>query len=517
MTTAWMVELTNVPHPDFDLLIKGGRVIDPETARDEVTDLGVKAGVITRLGSIPPDAGADVIDARGKVVCPGFIDIHAHGQSIAADWMQAFDGVTTTLELEVGVLPVHAWYDRQGRRGRVLNYGAAVSWIFARKAVMGGIQPNPEKHPMEMMGEGADNRGGWSTDVADPGRVADICAIIASGLQEGGIGIGIPNGYAAGAGVKEMTAVCDLAVRHGTPTFTHIPYMSNADPQSSEEAYIRIMGYAAATGAHMHICHLNSTSLHDIARCRALLLNAQAMGLPITVEAYPYGTGSTVISASFFEARDFTARTGSGYGSIELIHTHRHMRDRADLLAAREAHPAALVAWHFLDLEHDRTHQDLLDQSVLFPGGSIASDAMPWVSPDGSIYDGEDWPLPKDLSSHPRSAGTFTKFIGDYQRTRAKIGLPEAIAKCTLLPCRVIETCLPQMQRKGRLQEGCDADILVFDPHTIASRADFSDMTARAIGVESLLVGGTPVIRDGRLDAGVRPGQALRRGGCAGG
>ncbi len=501
----------------FDILITGGRVLDPETGRDETADVGIAGGVITAIGALPAARGQQVIDASGKVVCPGFIDIHAHGQSIAADWMQAFDGVTTSLELEVGVLPVGGWYERQAQGGRVLNYGASASWIFARKQVMAGIIPDPSRHPMEMMGEGADNRGGWSTDVAAPSRVADICAVIEAGLREGGIGIGIAHGYASGAGVKEMTEVCALAARSGTPTFTHIPFMSNTDPQSSEESYIRLIGYAAATGAHIHVCHLNSTSLHDIRRCRDLLEQAQSRGLPITVEAYPYGTGSTVISASFFAAPDFRERTGSGYPSIELIHNGRHMSDRDDLLAVSAADPAALVAWHFLDMADDPGNQDLLDLSVLYPGGVIASDAMPWVEPDGTIYQGAEWPLPGRLSSHPRSAATFARFIGEYQRCRGKIGLMDAIAKCTTLPCKVIEPCLPAMRRKARLQEGCDGDVIVFDPATIAGRASFFDMTATAMGVEAVLVRGTPVIRDGALDTTARPGRALRCGANGGG
>ncbi|WP_082109003.1 amidohydrolase family protein [Azospirillum thiophilum] len=494
----------------YDVVIRGGRVVDPESGRDEIIDVGIRSGLIATVGAIPEGTGGKTIDASGKVVCPGFVDLHAHGQSVAADWMQAFDGVTTALELEVGVLPVAAWYDRQRTEGRVLNHGVSVGWIFARKTVKAGIAADPDLHPMEMMGQGAGDDGGWSSAVASAGELAQIRDILCTGLREGGIGIGIPHGYAPGAGVKEMTAVCNVAAAAGVPTFTHIPFMSNTDPQSSEEAYVRLIGYAAATGAHMHVCHLNSTSLHDIGRCRDLLLNAQRMGLPITVEAYPYGTGSTVISAAFFADPEFPKRTGSAYGSIELIHNRHQMRDRDELLGVRQADPGALVAWHFLDLERNDGHRDLLDLSVLYPGGAIASDAMPWVEPDGSLYRGAEWPLPRRLSSHPRSAGTFSKFLGDYHRERGKIGLMEAIEKCTLIPSRIIEGCLPQMRRKARLQEGCDADIIVFDPETIAERASFVDMTAHAAGMDAVLVGGTPVILGGTLDTRVRPGRAVR-------
>ncbi|UOM37246.1 amidohydrolase family protein [Acuticoccus sp. I52.16.1] len=501
----------------FDLIVRGGRVVDPETGFDAVADVGVAGGRIAAIGALAgASAGASEIDAAGRIVCPGFVDLHAHGQTIAADRMQAFDGVTTTLELEVGALPVAEWYDAQAAGGRTLHYGAAVSWISARKAVMAGLTPDPALHPMEMMGQGAADEGGWSSRAATPDEVERIVALVREGLAAGGVGVGIPHGYAPGAGVKEMSRLCDVAAGAGVPTFTHIPWMSNVDPQSSEESYLRIIGYAAATGAHMHICHLNSTSLQDIARCRELLLEAQAMGLAITVEAYPYGTGSTVLSAAFFAAPDFSARTGTDYRSIGLIRTGRQLADRAELMAAREEEPGALIAWQFLDVADNAAHRDLLDLSVLFPGGAIASDAMPFVAPDGAIYRDAAWPLPEDLSAHPRSAGTFTRFLSHYCFERRAVDLREALAKCTIIPAAILEGGLPQMRRKARLQVGCDADVVVFDPETLADRATFADMTAPSRGVEALLVGGIPVIADGRLDPAARPGRAMRREGAAG-
>ena len=118
-----------------DLLIRGGRVIDPETGHDAVADVAIAGGRIVAVGHAPGDA-ARTIDAAGLVVAPGFIDLHAHGQSLPADRMQAFDGVTTTLELELGVLPVARWYDEQAHAGRTLNYGASAAWAFARVAAM---------------------------------------------------------------------------------------------------------------------------------------------------------------------------------------------------------------------------------------------------------------------------------------------------------------------------------------------------------------------------------------------
>src|SRR6202162_5669675 len=258
----------------------------------------------------------------------------------------------------------------------------------------------------------------WVENVASQAEVTGILDRIARGLDEGGVGIGILNAYAPGAGVQELTAVCQLAAAQGVPTFTHIAYMSRIDPQSAAEAYVRLIGYAGATGAHMHICHFNSSSKTDVERCARLVAKAQEQGLPITLEAYPYGTGSTVLAAAFFSDPEFEARNGTGYDSVQRVTDGRRVRDREELLAAQVEEPSTLVLWHILDLENNAHHRDLLDLSVLYPGGAIASDAMPWSLSDGSAYTGDAWPLPDDATSHPRSAGCFTRFIREWVRER---------------------------------------------------------------------------------------------------
>ena len=386
------------------LVISGGRVVDPASGMDAIGDVAVMDGKIAAVGT--GLGGAErVIDATGLVVAPGFIDLHAHGQSIPADRMQAFDGVTTTLDLEAGVLPVASWYERQARKGRVLNYGAATNWAFARIGAMTGS--NAESS-LEAFGNAMRDRR-WMDNVASDAEVAGILERLSRGLNEGGIGIGILNAYAPGAGVQELTAVCQLAARQDVPTFTHVAYMSRVDPESAAEAYIRLIGYAGATGAHMHICHFNSSSKTDIERCRVLVEKAQAQGLPITVEAYPYGTGSTVLAAAFFSDPQFVERNGTGYDSVQRVTDGHRFRDREELLEAQAEEPSSLVLWHILDTDNNAHHRDLLDMSVLYPGGAIASDAMPWTTSDGKTYTGDAWPLPDDATSHPRSAGCFTK------------------------------------------------------------------------------------------------------------
>ena len=296
------------------------------------------------------------------------------------------------------------------------------------------------------------------------------------------------------------------------PTFTHVAYMSRIDPESAAEAYIRLIGYAGATGAHMHICHFNSSSKTDIARCAGLVAKAQAQGLPITLESYPYGTGSTVIAAAFFSDPQFEERSGTGYDAVQRVTDGHRFHDREELLAAqtgRSLHPRALA--------RPGHREQRAPPRAAGHGGAVPRRApsrrtpCPGRMPDGSTYTGDAWPLPADATSHPRSAGCFTRFLRHWVRERQAVSLLEGIRKCTLIPADILEASTPAMRAKGRLQPGADADIVVFDLETLTDRAEFSAMNRPAEGVRHLFVNGQPVIEDGVMDLAARPGLPVRR------
>lgn len=489
-----------------DLIVSGGRVVDPESGHDATADVAVSDGRIVAIGTSLGQTRT-TIDARGLVVTAGFIDLHAHGQSIPADRMQAFDGVTTALELELGVLPVGRWYDEQAAAGRVLNYGASTGWVFARIATMTSQQTQSS---VEGMGRAMRDKR-WVEETATLRETAEIVERVKQGLEQGGLGIGFPNAYAPGAGVKEISELCSLAADFGTPTYTHVAYMSNVDPRSSVDAYTRLIGLAGSTGAHMHICHFNSTSLQDVERAAQLVKTAQAQGLKVTVEAYPYGTGSTVVGADFFSDPAFPQRMGTGYDAIELVKSRHRFTGRDELLRSQQDDPGALVLIHFLDVAVNERHRALLDVSVMYPGGAIASDAVPWTLSDGTTYVGTAWPLPDDAVSHPRSSGTYAKFLKEWVRERGVATLSEGLRKCALIPAQILESSTPAMRDKGRLRPGADADIVVFDFETLTDRADFASMNRPSEGVRHLLVGGQAVVTDGELVLEARPGRPVRR------
>ena len=487
----------------FDLVVANGRVIDPETGLDGVRSIGVRDGRIAAI-SIRPLKGRTTIDASGLVVAPGFIDLHAHGQQLPAARMQAFDGVTTALELEAGTLPVATAYAEVAREGRPINYGFAASWLFARIAEKEGMEPDGAI----TFFQDAQRRTGWQHSLASSEEVTRIIARVERGLNEGGIGIGILAGYAPGYGRKEAFAVAQLAAKYSVPAYTHARYMSVLEPSSSFEAIEELVSLAAATGAHMHINHLNSIAIRDIPRIGELIRGAQARGLHVTTEAYPYGAGSTVVGAELFRGNWRERLGGAVAGDIELA----GVPFNDDTLAEAQAKtPGSWVVAHFLRPDRSAVDRDFLDQSVLMAGGAIASDAMPWTTPDGQPVRGDVWPLPKNAFAHPRSAGTFTRFLRDYVRERQKVTLGEGLRRMTLIPAQILEGSVPQMKAKGRIQTGKDADLVVFDLATVTDRGTFTEPAQTAAGMRHVIVNGTAIIRDGELVRDAKPGRPIRR------
>jgi len=489
----------------YDLVIFGGRVIDPETGLDAIRNVGIQGDKIV---AITEDAltGKQVVDAKGLVVSPGFIDLHAHGQQLPAAWMQAFDGVTTALELESGLMPIARFYDDVAKEGRPINYGAGSAWTFARVMVK-----QPELGPADgtlTWYQRAFSYSGWQNSAASMEEIQRILAFIETDLNDGALGISINAGYAPGMGRKEYYELANLAVKHNVGTFTHDRYMSITEPRSAFEALEEQAALAAITGAHMHICHLNSVAGRDIEYCFRMIKQAQDRGFKISVGAYPYGAFSTAIGADFMLG-DWKKTFGVNDASA-MEYKGQPLTD-AKITEMQKSSPGEAIVLHFLGDEDDPAMLEMLDMSVLYPGGCIESDAMPWFDGAGKIIEGDVWPLPEDAFAHPRSCGTFSRFISRWVRERKKISLLEAIRKVSLIPAQIMEESVPQMKKKGRLQVGCDADIVVFDPDTIQDKATFIAPAQLSVGFRHVVVNGVPIIVDANRIADARPGKPVRR------
>jgi len=491
---------------NFDVVILNGRVMDPETNFDSIQNVGILDGKIAIITD-KEIKGKETIDAKGHVVSPGFIDLHAHGQNLGDYRMQAMQGVTTMLELESGILPINSWYDSQGKKNLPLNYGAAAAWTYARIATFSNTDPIATIAYFQDAQKDTD----WKMNLATSEQQKKIMSYVQEGLDQGGLGIGINAGYAPGNGVKEYYALAEMAAKNDVATFTHVRYASNTEPKGSFEAVKELISNAALTGAHMHVCHINSTSLKDIESTLALITAAKKKGYNITVGAYPYGAAMTVVGAAMFTTPGWRDRMGSTAENFQL-NTKR--MTEAELADYQKNKPGTFIVWHFLD-ESNPEDLALLDMSILDPNILIESDEVFWMEMDenGDItnYEGDEWPLPEGSFTHPRSNGTFAKVLRSYVRERGLLTLNEAIRKMSLMPAQTMEGFVPQMKKKGRIQIGMDADIVVFDPNTIADVGTYADPNHPAVGVSTVIVNGVLVVENEKLITSAAPGQAIRR------
>ncbi|HUU71542.1 MAG TPA: amidohydrolase family protein [Burkholderiales bacterium] len=486
----------------FDMVITDGRVIDPETGLDAVRNIGIKDGAIVAISEFALK-GAKTINAKGLVVAPGWIDLHAHGQEIGALRMQAMQGVTTALELESGLLPIGDWYASEAKKPHPINYGASAAWTFARIQATTGKKAEANLAWFQSMFANHD----WQNSIATPKQQTEIIALLEQAIKEGAIGIGVNAGYAPGNGQKEYFAVAQLAARYNVPTFTHVRYASVPEPRSSFEAIKELIGNAALAGAHMHLCHINSTSMRDIDSTLPLVLDAQKDGFRVSVGAYPYGAAGTTVGAEMFRGDGWQARMGgTKYSDFELNGKRLDEKTFKDLQANS---PGTIITWHFLDTAKA---EDLakLDASVANLNVAIESDAMPWEVA-GKTYEGDAWPLPVGAFAHPRSNGTFAKVLRVWVRERGVLSLSDAVRKMSLMPAQILEESVPQMKKKGRIQVGMDADIVVFDLATVADKSTFTKPNQPAVGVNYVMVDGVLVVENGKLNTRAAPGKPIRR------
>jgi N-acyl-D-aspartate/D-glutamate deacylase len=489
---------------DRDIVLRGGRVIDPESGLDSVRDVAIAAGRVAEIGTALPPArsAATEVDVAGLVVTAGFVDLHSHVADVAGLRLQALDGVTTALELEAGSAPVAAAYQRAAAEGRPVNYGFATSWALARMAAIAGITLDGRLG--SLMANIADPA--WQRPAA-PAEVTAMLGRLAADLADGALGIGVLLGYAPATSPVEYLQVAGLAADAGVPTFTHARDMIEMVPSAVIDGAEEIVRAAGETGAHMHYCHVNSTSQRHVDRVLGVVSRAQSAGARVSTEAYPYGSGMTGIGAAFL-APERLGERGLTPSSLTYAPTGERIASEARLRELRHADPGGLVIIGLLD-ENDPADRQLLMRSLTFPGAVVASDAMPltWTGP---APDPLSWPLPGTAITHPRSAGTFSRALRLLTRDGGPLGLAEALGKCSLQPARLLQDRVPAMRRKGRVQAGSDADIVVFDPAAISDQASYADSTRPSAGIRHVLVNGTFVVRNGDIVAGALPGRPVR-------
>ena len=461
----------------LDVVFVGGRVLDPETNLDAVRAVGIKGGRIVSVTTAVPTA-RDTVDVKGLVVAPGFIDLHSHGQDSVNYKYLARDGVTTALELEIGTYPIAPWYAKRADKS-LINYGVSASHPGARRAML--------DHDSTV--EGADVLGATGAFVRSPiphARLSELERRLDAALNDGALGIGMGINYTPAATREEIMRTFGVAARHHATVFVHLRSAGLIESAGGVAGVQEVIADAAATGASLHVVHVTSMGLGATQVLLNLIEGARAHGLDVTTEAYPYPAGATMLQSAIF---DPGFREALGIDYKDILWTATGERLTAESFERYRKQGGLVVIFSIPDSATDQAYRD--------PRVIVAS--------DGGFQLQNGVPI-----GHPRSAGTHARILGRFVRERKVISLMDGVRKMTLLPARRLERIDPEMKRKGRVQSGADADLVVFDPVRVIDRATFEHPAQYSDGIVDVLVNGTFVVRGSKFVPGVAPGRPIR-------
>ena len=451
----------------YDLVILNGRVIDPESRTDEVRNLGISNGTIKAI-STSKLAGRTVIDARGLIVAPGFIDLHQHGQDDENYRFKAMDGVTTALELEVGTGDVDAWYAQRDQKS-LINYGVSAGHLAARMAAM--------KEPVTFLPTGEAARR-----AATDAEIDDMKRRLEDGLRRGAIAVGFGIQYTPNASRWEILEMFRVAARYGASCHVHMRHAGVKEPGSSINALEEVISCAALTGAPLHVVHIQSTGGPATPKLLQMIGEAKSRGLDVTTECYPYIAGMTDIKSAIFN-EGWQEVFNIDYKDLQWAATgERLTKESFD----RYRKTGGMVAVFSMT-------EEVVNAAIESPLTIIAS--------DGILEKGK---------GHPRTAGTYSRVLGNYVREKRMLTLMDALTKMTLMPAQRLERRVPSMKNKGRIRINADADLTIFDPQAITDRSTFQEPAQYADGIKFVLVNGTLIIKDAQLQPGTYPGRPIR-------
>jgi hypothetical protein len=482
---------------DYDLVILNGRVMDPETKLDAVRNVGINHGIIT---AITKEAltGKETIDATGLVVAPGFIDTHWHGMDPYGFKLGLRDGLTTALELEAGAYPVEDFYNEFEGKTQV-NYGASVSHIWARMAVLDHIDPKGLGLYGTALKDSMSDGARWNQKPYDPADQEALNAAVEQGLKQGGLGIGFPIGYYTIVGSPDVMSVASLARKYRTFITSHVRYLAQRPPSG-------FLGVEEMlTVAQMHrvpllVHHVPSNCLGLTKQALDLIDQARAGGLNVVGEFYPYTFASSFPGADYL-APGYESRTGMQPSDIiEVATGQRQTKESFEKL--RKENPTTTIVFYSMK------EKDMME-ALTRPGVFMGSDCMPML-PSGK--DPVTWDSPYGYGKgHPRSSGSHARLLRLVRETKA-ISLMEALAKLSYYQAFFMEPMVPDMKMRGRIQKGAVADITIFDAEKVTDQADWKPgmNSLPSTGIPYVVVNGTIVVKDSQVLKGVNPGQPIR-------
>lgn len=532
----------------MDIVLQGGLVVDGSGAAGVEADVGVCEGKIAAVGQLS-GAAARRVDCEGQVVCPGFIDLHAHSDLTILVAPRAeskvHQGVTTEIVGHCGMSTFPVAREQREALQSVCAFIAAAeddrrdvewTWQTADDYLRRLEEAGPAVNMGTLVGHSA-LRGvamGFGDEEPGPEQVDAMCRVARETLDAGAAGISFGLGYAPGAyaGTAELEALCAVASEYGRECAIHLRDEGARLLPALQEA----LDLGRRSGARLQIDHLKATwpaNWGKTAEALETLESAVEEGVDVTFDAYPYTAGSRHLSGSLpgwavaGPPEEWLARltepavrdrirawhAGAEGGTVgdDLSRTFiaavgpegdeslvgRSIQEIAD---ERGAHPVDTM----LDIivqERNRVGvviESMCEEDVrgvlAHPLGCVATDGI-GVAPRGPF---SAW------RPHPRSYGTYPRFLGRYVRDECLVSLEEAVRKCTSLPAARVG-----LRDRGQVRPGLAADIVVFDAERVSDRATYAEPHQYPDGISHVLVNGEVVVEDGR-HTGARPGAVLR-------
>lgn len=445
----------------FDVVIYGGRVIDPESGFDALANVGIDGGRVTAISYGRLEARS-FIDATDRIVAPGFIDLLSYEPNEFGVWLKLADGVTTNLAMHGVSTYANVFFDRY-RDLSPIHFGGAFHHHFTR-----GYE----------MGIGIEQRLSSS-------QTNTLERLVREGLEAGFAGTSFSLEYSPGTSNAEVDRLVEVTAEYGHVSYFHLRHSDPDPPGTSLESLAEVLSIAQRHEASIHVEHLTSTGgTFVMAEAVALVNQARDAGIDVTACVYPYDFWATFLASARFDP-GWRERYRISYENLQIAGSDVRLTE-STFASARRAN--LLVAALGSIPEHE------VQLAMGQPWVMVASDAIPT----------------ENLNNHPRGAGTFARTIGRYIRDLGVLDLHTGLSKMTIQPARRVEKMIPEMRRKGRLQRGGDADIVVFDPATIADSATVTDPGLPSVGIDWVLVEGQIALRRGFPQRDVMAGRALR-------
>jgi N-acyl-D-amino-acid deacylase len=451
----------------FDIVIKNAKIADPEKQCMTYGNIGISNGKISLI--VDKDiSGRKEVDAKGHIICPGFIDIHAHVDgNEGCGKLSVLQGITTTVGGNCGGGPfrLDSFFTKQDTKGFFINQMQFVGHSFSLRRKVGITNPYVS---------------------AKISEIEKMKELLEQAFIQGAVGLSFGLEYAPGSSFDEVIALSHIAAKYKRLVSIHTRLSGPKDLDSLREA-VKIAELTGVTVQVSHLVYQYGTGV--MSEALDIINHARKSGLNIWADSGMYTSFATHIGTSIFD-EDHIEKFGWEFNHM-FIASGKHKGCSLDeelYKKMRTSNEDAVVVC-FTGVEKE-IYEALSENYVM-----LSSDMGP--SPTGNIDEG-----------HPQNAGSFPRFFRKMVREQKDISLIEAIEKCTLLPAKVLG-----LKNKGRLSIGADADLVIFDIDNIADKSDFCGMgrpDSKPEGILCVIVNGKIVVEESNIRKDILPGKSIR-------